>query len=169
MKKILTAACFITTLLLLGFSCKKSSNSNSTPDSNSTNTTPVNVTSSFSVNGTSEGANLTVLKGTTSNNNSYQFVLLGSPWTMQVIFSGSNTPVSGSYAIEDSTDINIPPGKCTIYAAGPNSSYGRPHTGTVKVTTGASNTIDFSNIAAPQIGLSNNLVATYTLSGVIKY
>jgi hypothetical protein len=172
MKKTITIATALALFFLFSFSCKKSSTTASTPEpSPATPATPapLTVSTTFSVNGSSEGTDLMVVKGTTSNKTTYEFLALGSPWTVEFIFPGANSPASGTYSIEDSLDITVPAGQCTIFLAGPDNKYGRPSSGTVKVTTGATNTIEFSNILAPQKDLSLNIAATYTISGIIKY
>ena len=172
MKKDITSLALLIAVTTLAFSCKKASTSTPTTTTPATTTTgPVttNATSSFSVNGVSQGSNLTQVKGTSSNNNSYQFLLVGSPWGIQIIFSGANSPGNGTYTIQDSTDNQIPAGKCSFIASGPNSQFGRAKTGSITVSTGTSNTITFNNIQALQTNLNGSVTATYPISGVIKY
>ena len=114
MKRIFTFALLLNIMqLLLVLSCKKSSSSSDNSNSSTTTPTPTptttNATSSFTVNGASQGTNITLVKGASSK--IYEFLMVGSSWSMGVFFSGTVTPASGSYPVEGTNSSDVPAGK----------------------------------------------------------
>lgn len=174
MKKTFVFATSVMVIGLIGFACKKST---STPTSNTTTSTTGsttagnNATSSYSVNGVAQSGTLTLFKGASSSSNVYEFTLQGGSggWGLGVIFSGTLTPTSGQYTMEDNTNT-IPAGQCMFELTGSNgSSGGVAQAGTLTVTTGATSTISFNNVIVPQPNGTGGTTATYTVSGNIKY
>ncbi len=173
MKKTFVLAASIMVIALISFACKKNS---STPSTNTTTTSTTGSnnapTASYSVNGVDQGggASFTLIKGAGTSPDVYKFILVGGSggWGIGAIFSGTLTPASGQYSMEDSTNT-IPAGQCFFELTGSNSTGGVAPAGTLTVTTGATNTISFNNVLVPQPNGTGGTTTTYTVSGNIKY
>ncbi|MEO8759286.1 MAG: hypothetical protein ABI388_00140 [Bacteroidia bacterium] len=173
MKKTFVLAASIMVVTLISFACKKST---STPSPNTTTTSntgsTTGPTSSYSVNGVDQGSGsaFTLIKGPSTSPSIYKFILVGSSgnWTLDAIFSGTLTPTSGQYSMEDSTNI-IPAAQCFFQLAGSNNTGGVATAGTLTVTTGATSTISFNNVLIPQPNGGTGTTTTYTVSGNIRY
>jgi|GEM_PF-4803870 len=172
MKRTFVLVASVMVVTLISFACKKSTSTdpvtNTTTSTTGTSNTP---TSTYSVNGVAQTGNLTLVKGPSTSPNVYKFILVGGSggWGLGAIFSGTLTPSSGQYAMEDSTNT-IPAGQCFFELTGSNGNNGGVATaGTLTVTTGATNTISFNNVLIPQPNGTGGTATTYTVSGAIRY
>src|SRR5665213_2802695 len=144
--------CYITILLFIAYSCKK----------NTTNTTPTNNTTttvtSFSVDGVAVNnrAHSSFLNG-----GNYGIIAYGanSNPELQVTFSGTTTPTSGTYAITTGT---VTYAKC-LFTLSDTGYTSTATSGYVNVVTSPNNFINFSNISVGGNG------GNHSLSGTITY
>jgi hypothetical protein len=163
MKKIFTITTVLGLGALIAFSCKKSTTTTTTATTTTsttgTNSTPTNTTTTnYSVDGTA-AVNITVH----GNASSPYFVVQAAPTStypsLQIAFSGTTAPVSGTYSITTST---TPTANQCIFAVTTASGNTSPaSSGVVTVTAAAtpSNTVVFTGITC----------GAHTVTGALKY
>lgn len=145
--------CYIAVVIFIACGCKKSTPASSTP--------PATTASSLSIDGVAV-SNLTHSSFINGSNFGVIAYGLNSNPELQVTFSGTNTPTSGTYAIAAGT---VSYAKClvTLSDTGYASSAASGYVNIVTSITASNNTLSFSNIS-----VTGNL-GHHIISGTITY
>lgn len=163
MKKVFALSVSLFACMLIGFACKKSSTTTTTTPPASTTSAPTNTTTTnFTVDGTA-ASNPTQY----TNNSSGNYVVTGLDGShqypqIQLVFLGTSSPVSGTYAIVNTNGASPAAGQCELILVTTSGSY-PASSGHVTVAAGTSSSAYFTNITCSYQG------TTHTVAGNVKW
>ena len=163
MKKVFALSVSLIACMLIGFACKKSSTTTTTTPPASTTSNPINTTvTNFTVDGTA-ASNPTQ----NYNNSTGNYLVTGLDGShqypqIQLIFPGTSSPVSGSYAITNTNGASPAAGQCELILVNTSGSF-PASSGNVTVSAGTSNSAYFSNITCSGSG------STHTVTGNVRW
>ena len=163
MKKVFALSLFLLVCMLIGFACKKSSTTTTTNSTSSTSGVPINTSvTNFTVDGVAASNPTQLYNNSTGNyavtglDGSHQFPQI------QLIFPGTSSPASGTYAIVNTNGASPAAGQCELFLVNASGSY-PASSGNVNVAAGTSSSANFSNITCSGSG------NTHTVTGNVKW
>ncbi|HKC66666.1 MAG TPA: hypothetical protein VKG26_00410 [Bacteroidia bacterium] len=165
MKKAFTISVSVIVCLVIALACKKSNTTTTTTTTppSSTTTAPTNTTTTnFTVDGTAAHNPFS-----TYNNSSGNYVVSGIDGSSQypqieLVFSGTVTPVSGAYAVVNINGASPAASQCELILVTASGSF-PASSGNVTVVAGSSSSAYFTNISCSYQGV------THVVTGNVKW